>query len=77
MGIKIEVKIQDVRFDVDYDMSGNKDDADLEQVLIYIGDQEVSNVLDDKVLREIDSKIYEHFWKNTQEGPEPDDREDR
>lgn len=73
MGTKLDVKVSDVTFEVEYSMSGYMGDAELEEVLIFIGNQEVSNVLDEKTMRDIDEKIYDHFWKNAPEGPEPDD----
>ncbi len=76
MSGKLSVKVHDVEFEVEYSMSWYLGEAELEECLIFIGEQEVSNVLDEKTMRIIDEKVFEHFWSNVPEAPKEDSMED-
>jgi len=72
----MKIKIKDVEFDVEYKASGFGGDAELEEVVILVGGEEVSSVLSEKVLQEIDEKCMEDYWSSAPDGPEYEPEDD-
>ncbi len=74
-----EIEIKGVKFDVEFIMdgpSGTGDEMELDEVSIKIGDQEVSEVLSQKVIDEIDRKCFEQAPEGPEQDYEPEDLEE-
>jgi len=69
----MEIKINSVKFEVEYKMDKC---GGIDELWIFIGDQEVTEVLSEKVLKEIDEYIYEHHEEDDPRY-EPEHWEDR
>lgn len=68
--------VDGVTLEVCYMMEGFGADCELEEVLIFIGEQEVTPILSEKVAREIDEKCMEHFWSSAPDAPDYEPEED-
>lgn len=77
MQSSLEIEIRGVKFHVEYSIGGFNDEAEIEECEIFVGGQEVTEVLEDKVLKAIDAKIYEEYWESGSESDYAEDDEDR
>lgn len=78
MGNGFKITIHGTEFEVEYSMSGQGDDCEIDEMAILVGGEWLSpDCLNYEVLKKIDDAAYDDFWNHGGSVPdyEPDEED--